>query len=293
MESSKHCYPELSFSGADMLRSQLILVLLLFSFHLYGKNSFYIAGGKNIVIVNAKELRKRSSLIKMTIPLLAYPGKNIEIDAVPVSELLTEAGVDGAQLVMFKCLDGFSGAIDLGSLLASNSRKSRAYLAIEPDKKWPALGDKYQIKGHTAGPFYLVWKNPEASHIPAEYWPYQLVGLHLEGNIEGVFPGIIPTDVTKNSKVGLGFEVYRTRCLSCHQINKQGPSTLGPDLNLPLNPVEYFQDKALRSYLKNPESVRSWPGMKMRWIAGSEPTDKEIDRILAYLKYMAEKKVLP
>jgi hypothetical protein len=40
-------------------------------------------------------------------------------------------------------------------------------------------------------------------------------------------------------------------------MNHQGPSRVGPDLNLPLNPTEYFKESVLPRYIRNPKSIRA------------------------------------
>ena len=52
-------------------------------------------------------------------------------------------------------------------------------------------------------------------------------------------------------------------CMACHRFNGEGEGEQGPDLARPMNPVDYFQPAALRKYLRNPSSVRSWPEQKM------------------------------
>ena len=70
-------------------------------------------------------------------------------------------------------------------------------------------------------------------------------------------------------------------------MNGEGTATIGPDLNVPQNPTEYFKEAALRQFIQNPESLRSWPSMKMRWVSSDSWQKEQLDQIIAYLKHMA------
>jgi cytochrome c1 len=65
---------------------------------------------------------------------------------------------------------------------------------------------------------------------------------------------------------------------------------MGPDLNVPMNPVEYFQPSALRRYLRDPASVRTWPEQKMPGFGPERLSDADLDAVIAYLVHMAERR---
>jgi mono/diheme cytochrome c family protein len=67
----------------------------------------------------------------------------------------------------------------------------------------------------------------------------------------------------------------------------------GPDLNLPMNPTEYFTDAGLRALIRDPRSVRVWPEQRMPSFAEEDLSDEEIGLILAYLNHMADRKTRP
>ena len=60
-----------------------------------------------------------------------------------------------------------------------------------------------------------------------------------------------------------------------------------------MNATEYMTDKGLHALIRDPKSVRSWPGMKMQGWSPDFLSDREIDHIIAYLKHMAGRKVAP
>jgi mono/diheme cytochrome c family protein len=55
-----------------------------------------------------------------------------------------------------------------------------------------------------------------------------------------------------------------------------------------MNPVDYFQPAALRKYLRNPSSVRTWPEQKMPAFDEANLSDADIDAIVAWLTYKAQ-----
>lgn len=76
----------------------------------------------------------------------------------------------------------------------------------------------------------------------------------------------------------------------CHRMNGAGDAAVGPDLNLPRNPTEYFQAWALRAYIRDPKSIREWSGMKMPGFDKTRLSDPDLDAIIAYLGYMAHRR---
>jgi cytochrome c1 len=76
-------------------------------------------------------------------------------------------------------------------------------------------------------------------------------------------------------------------------MNGNGAGTIGPDLNLPTNPTEYFDARTLASLIRDPASVRSWPGMIMRGFSEAAIPDAELSDLIAYLRYMSTRKSNP
>ena len=81
-----------------------------------------------------------------------------------------------------------------------------------------------------------------------------------------------------------------TQCLVCHQLNGAGSANVGPDLNRPENPTEYFQGEALHRYIRSPAALRHWPTMQMQGFDKDALSDHEIEEIIAYLRHMASRK---
>jgi mono/diheme cytochrome c family protein len=58
-------------------------------------------------------------------------------------------------------------------------------------------------------------------------------------------PSTVDIDVGRDTRARQ--TLFVTQCLVCHKLNGAGSADVGPDLNLPENPTEYFQASALVS----------------------------------------------
>lgn len=201
--------------------------------------------------------------------------------AVPVAALLE--GVNASDHLQAVALDGFAAEMPAAPLLQQGP--ARAWLAVEdPSKPWPPLS-----KGKpSAGPFYLVWTAPQASGIRPEQWPFQISTLRQLSPVAQRFPALLPDPTLPgDSPVRQGFALFQQNCLACHTLNGAGDAQLGPDLNVPHNPTEYFQPAYLRKLIRDPQSLRRWPQAKMPGFAESVLSEQELDALLAYLGHMA------
>jgi mono/diheme cytochrome c family protein len=209
--------------------------------------------------------------------------------AVPLAALLE--GVQPGDHLQAVALDGFAAEMPASPLLQMDPTQAQAWLAIEdPKQPWPPLA-----KGKPgAGPFYLVWRNPQASGIRPEQWPFQIATIRRLPPVETRFPALLPDPaLAADSPVRQGFALFQQNCLACHRLNGAGDAQFGPDLNLPHNPTEYFQPAFLRQYIRDPQSLRHWPQARMPGFAPQVLNEQELDALLAYLGHMAGRKVQP
>jgi len=218
---------------------------------------------------------------------VAY-GKAMNYLAVPLATLLAGLNPPPHTVIESVALDGFAAQLPLDLLTNTDPAKAVAWLAIEPDHSpWPALPGKTQ----SAGPFYIVWTGASVSTIRSEQWPYQLKKLESRPlPVErwpalDVDPALPATDPTR-----AGLALFVTQCLPCHTLNGAGASTVGPDLNQPMNPTQYMNRDGLHTLIRDPKSVRSWPTMQMPGFAAGQMTDREIDLIIEYLTYIATRR---
>jgi len=209
--------------------------------------------------------------------------------AVPVAALLERLHPDPDSVIQFIATDGFVAELPVAPLLNREPGKALAYLAVEPaDKPWPALKPGSKL---SAGSFYLVWLNPERAPIGPEQWPYQVARIEVRPPLRQRWPALAPgPEVPKDAAINLGFAVYQKHCFACHRLNRSGDATQAPDLNVPMNPTEYFQPRALRQLIRNPQSVRYWSGQSMPAFDEKTLPDRGLEDLLAYLEYMAGRK---
>ena len=199
--------------------------------------------------------------------------------AVPLAALLD--GVQPGDHLQAVALDGFAAELPAAPLLSTQG--ARAWLAVEdPAQPWPALA----AGKPSAGPFYLVWQNPEAAQIGPEQWPFQVSTLRLLAPVAQRFPALLPA-ADASAEVQAGFAVFQKNCLACHRLNGAGDSQFGPDLNIPHNPTEYFAGDFLRQYIRDPQSLRRWPQGRMPGFSGAVLSDRELGELIGYLGHMA------
>lgn len=235
------------------------------------------------------ELLARPDATTIEIPKEVTSGAPMTYRAVPVAALLSGLTFPPGSVVEAVAIDGFAAQIPLDLMLNTDESKSIAWIAIEPaDRPWP----KVPGKDYTAGPFYVVWTKPEASGIRSEYWAYQLAKLQSQVSPEARWPAItVDQALPGDDPARAGQALFIAQCLACHKMNGGGASDMGGDLNLPMNATEYMTDKGLHALIRDPKSVRFWPGMKMRGWSEDLLSDQEIDHLIAYLKHMAGRKV--
>jgi mono/diheme cytochrome c family protein len=251
------------------------------------------SGGKQAVF-RRSELLKRKDVVTVDIDQdPAFPGKKLRYRAVPAHALFEGFEIAKDATIQFKCLDGFSGPMDQRKLLNSSPSGSIAYVAIElPDEKWPAINPPADTR--TPAPFYLVWSDPKKSDIGQEQWPFQLAGFEVKGALASAYPAIqVDSKLPAAHPARRGLEIFAKTCFPCHTLNRQGEAQMGPDLNVPRNPTEYFSDSTLRSFIRNPQSLHHWPQSKMTPFTKDALSEQSLSDVLAYLRHMAKRKAAP
>jgi len=235
------------------------------------------------------ELLKRPEIETITVKHdPAYGGREMHYQALGAAVLFAETNLRDDEVIQFRCLDGFVASISKERIMRTGPGQSIAYIAIEnPKSKWPDL--PLNPPSGSAGPFYLVWLKPELSGILQEEWPYKVVAFEVKGRLQDLYPRIFPKH-QEDARVVRGLKLFQQTCFACHTLNQEGASQVGPDLNLPLNPTEYFKESILPRYIRNPKSVRSWEGSKMPGFGPETFSDEDIANVVAYLKEMAFEK---
>jgi mono/diheme cytochrome c family protein len=213
--------------------------------------------------------------------------RDMSYRAVPLAALLT--GIQPDDHLQAVALDGFAAEMPAAPLL--NTQGAQAWLAIEdPAKPWPPLSEGK----HSAGPFYLVWTNPQAGNISPEQWPFEVASIKRMAPVAQRFPALLPDPALKaDDPVNQGFALFQKNCLACHRLNGAGDAQFGPDLNVPFSPTEYFGADFLKRYIRDPQSLRHWPQAKMPVFSAAVLPDGDLELLVGYLKHMAGRKVKP
>lgn len=205
--------------------------------------------------------------------------------AVPLKALLE--GVQPEDHLQARASDGFAAEMAAKPLLATQG--ARAWLAIEdPATPWPPIA-----RGKpSAGPFYLVWTDPQAGPISPEQWPFQLASIRRLPPLDSRFPALRPAPgLADDDPITRGYALFQQNCLACHRLNGAGDARMGPDLNLPFNPTEYFVAGTLERYIRNPQSLRQWPEAKMPGFSAEVLSDDDLTALISYIRHMAGRKV--
>lgn len=205
--------------------------------------------------------------------------------AVPLKALLE--GVQPEDHLQARASDGFAAEMAAKPLLATQG--ARAWLAIEdPATPWPPIA-----RGKpSAGPFYLIWTDPQAGPISPEQWPFQLASIRRLPPLDSRFPALRPAPgLADDDPITRGYALFQQNCLACHRLNGAGDARMGPDLNLPFNPTEYFVAGTLERYIRNPQSLRQWPEAKMPGFSAEVLSDDDLTALISYIRHMAGRKV--
>jgi mono/diheme cytochrome c family protein len=217
--------------------------------------------------------------------------RSMHYQAVPLLALLAGMSLPPDQILEAVASDGFVAMLPVDVILHPVAGSAMAYLAVEPpNAPWPALSGKTM----SAGPFYVIWLRPEASGIRSEQWPYMVAEIRSADSPAKRWPGLgVDRSLSADDPIRAGQTIFVTQCLVCHKLNGAGSASVGPDLNLPQNPTEYFKLAALKQYIRDPASLRHWNAMQMTGFDKDALSDHEIDLIVAYLGHMSTRKVAP
>jgi mono/diheme cytochrome c family protein len=205
---------------------------------------------------------------------------------VALAKLLEGVAIPPDAVVEAAAQDGFVTQLPRDLVYANDDIV--AYMAIEvADTPWPPIPGKDK----SAGPFYIVWLGDQASSVPIMKWPYQVVSLSVQDAPAKRWPSLaVDPMLPPLHPARDGQTIFVNKCFTCHTMNQAGSASAGPDLNLPMNPTEYFTDAGLRALIRDPRSVRVWPEQRMPGFAEENLSDEELGLILAYLSHMADRK---
>jgi mono/diheme cytochrome c family protein len=236
--------------------------------------------------VTAAELLARPDAAVLIVPNDVSYGRDMKYRAVPLLGLIGDALSFGFDTIEARAHDGYVSQIPSALVKKGSAGGAVAWIAVEdPGAPWPNLpGQEF-----SAGPFYLVWENPERSAIGKEQWPFSLAGLSgVEDPITRWPQMAVDPSLPDKSAERRGQAVFIKNCMPCHRIEGAGRADMGPDLGQPMNVTEYMSEAGLRALIRDPKAVRSWPQQQMIGFDETTVSDTEIDALIAYLAYMAK-----
>ena len=174
---------------------------------------------------------------------------------------------------------------------SSRPAKGEARLRGSPSRTQTILGPSCQGKMPALGPFYLIWQNPERSHVSNEQWPYMLEKLAAAQSPKLRWPQLtVDAALPADAPARRGEEVFVTQCIPCHQLNGGGASDIGPDLGQPIGATDYLTEAGLRALVRDPKSVRTWPQQRMPAFPLSVLPDTDLDALVAYLRQIVSRR---
>lgn len=218
----------------------------------------------------------------------AYQNSEMNYTAIKLCDLLKPYSIKSKYMLEFIAADHFSVLIPASKVMTCNNKSSIAYLAIEPKNKWPLLKNN---TGTTAGPFDVIWVNPEKSYISDEYWAWSVVKIKIHESLDKKIFSTAPN--VQDMKIRNGYDIYISHCAGCHSINHIGKGVIGPDLNIPMNPVEYYpDDQLLKKFIRDPQSVRVIKNDRMSGSNKPFLSDEDLDNLILYFHYMAKNKII-
>jgi len=217
--------------------------------------------------------------------------KTMRFRAIPLAVLLPGLSASPDSVLEAVATDGFAAQLPLDLVTNTDLAKAVAWLAIETDEApWPPLPGKTT----SAGPFYIVWTGATAATIRSEQWAYQVAKLQTQPSPAARWPALgVDPMLPATHSIRAGQALFVTQCLPCHTLNGAGSGTVGPDLNRPMNPTQYLTQDGLRALIRDPKSVRSWPGLLMPGFTADQMSDREIDLVIEYLAHMAARRPSP
>lgn len=251
------------------------------------ENILAFSFGKGVLRLSAHELLIRPDAQTITIPADVSYRRAMTYRAVPLIALIGDVTKLGFNTIEARATDGFVSQIPAALVTQGASGGSVAWIAIEePKAPWPNLPGKQA----SAGPFYLVWQNPELSNVGSEQWPYALAGLTGVEDPVRRWPQLaVDPSLPADAKEHIGQAAFIKNCIPCHRLNGAGESDTGPDLGRPMNVTAYMTAAGLHALIRDPKSVRTWPEQQMLGFGADKIPDAEIDALIAFLAYTAKR----
>ena len=246
-----------------------------------------VSFGDRVQRFTAAELLARPDAATLAVPNDIAYARQMSFRAVPLLALIGASADPALDTIEVRATDGFVSQLPMALVAKGGQGGSVAWIAVEdPSAPWPSLPGK----DVSAGPFYLMWEHPERSAVGSEQWPYQVVSLTGVESPAHRWPQMaVDAGMAADAAARRGQAVFTIQCMPCHRIKGAGGADVGPDLGRPMNPTQYMSPLGLRSLIRNPKAVRTWPQQQMPAFDAATLSEADLDAVIAYLRHMTQK----
>ncbi|QMT59856.1 cytochrome c family protein [Legionella sp. PC997] len=250
-------------------------------------STLHITTPNKSLTLTRTELLSHPNLTQVTINNdRAYPDKVMHHKAIPLCKLLAPFHIKKQDIIEFIAKDNFHVYVPAGKVMDCSKNASIAMLAIEPSSNWSIIENH---TGLTAGPYEIIWLYPERSYISPEFWAWSVVAIKITRELN--YHHVLSPPKTKNTSIANGYKIFISHCEGCHTINHIGKSDIGPDLNCPKNPLNYYPNMTqLKKFIRDPKSVRSLPQGRMTGSDRQSLSDKDLNDLIKFFAYMKTQK---
>lgn len=273
------------------LKNVVLSLLILTSINLFAGDAILIKDGNSSNSLSIQEIlsNKKVEALK-NIEIQAYPGMHFNLLAIKLCHLLESNYFSKNEAIKITAKDQYFVYLSRNDVSGCDGAAGMIpYLAIQKNKNiWPKLHNNHE----EVGTFSLIWIGNASKNISKEKWVRNISILEIVN--KKVATELIKTlHIKLNKNQEAGYRVFIDNCAGCHSLNLIGQLNIGPDLNYPMNPLEYFTKKVFKKYVRNPETVRYFKNSKMEGFDVNALSEDELENLVSFMKLMVDHKYHP
>lgn len=270
-----------------MKLSYLVLNLFLFlSIEAFSKDVLLIKERNNKKLLSIQEIVSNEYTEELkNVTIQAYPGIHFNLLGIKLCRLLNN--VKKIEAIKIVAKDKYYIYLKKNDLSGCDiSDGLIPYLALQEHKNnWPEMKRSHE----EVGAFSLVWLGSSSGKISKEKWIRNISKLEIVTEKDETQSIKLP-NIKLNKDQENGFNVFRENCAGCHSLNLNGQLNIGPDLNYPMNPLEYFTVATFKKFVRNPENIRYFKNSKMEGFDVSDISEEELENLVTFMKVMSNHK---
>jgi cytochrome c2 len=245
------------------------------------ENALQFQVGDKTVALSLADLKAKIAGEKITL-FTPFSEKMKNYEAFSIQDVLSAGFGPGWHApeyshIAFSALDGYESVVEVARLTEKGGYL--AFRDLDVASGWEPIGKR----NVNPAPYFLVWTGEKQAELYDYPWPWQIATIKLV-RFETQYPEVVPQGASPNSRVWNGFELFKTYCIACHAMNRQG-GHVGPDLAAPRNITSYRSKKFLKEFIRKPSQFRY---TKMN--SHEQLTDRDLEDLYAYLKFQGNKK---